>query len=167
MRKGLLVLVLVAGCGGADVRPAIDPGAATDEIHQLLDAWHRAASDADMAGYLGPLADDAVFMGTDATERWSAGLFAEFVAPYFEKGQGWTYTPSDRHVMLSRDGRFAWFDEKLDNDKYGELRGTGVLRLGEQGWELVHYSMSFPVPNDVTKEVVALIRGEASTTPEP
>lgn len=168
MKNGILALVLVAGCGGATAMPEVDRATAEGDVHRLLDAWHRAAADADTAGYLGPLAEDAVFMGTDATERWSAEQFAEFVAPYFDKGQGWTYTPRDRHVMLSRDGRLAWFDERLDNDKYGELRGTGVLRRGEQGWELVHYSMSFPVPNDITKSVVALIRGdEPSARPAP
>ena len=167
MKSGFLVLALVAGCGGASPITDADREAAVDEVHQLLDAWHRAAAAADTEGYLDPLADDAVFMGTDATERWSAAQFAEFVAPYFEKGQGWTYTPRNRHVMLSADGRLAWFDERLDNDKYGELRGTGVLRLGEQGWELVHYSMSFPVPNEVTKSVVALIRGDRTAAEEP
>lgn len=160
MKNGILALVLAAGCGGATAMPEVDRETAVGEVHRLLDAWHRAAADADLEGYLGPLADDAVFMGTDASERWSADQFAEFVTPYFEKGLGWTYAPRDRHVMLSDDGRLAWFDERLGNDKYGELRGTGVLRKGDHGWELVHYSMSFPVPNDIAVAVVDLIRGE-------
>ncbi|MBW2276882.1 MAG: nuclear transport factor 2 family protein [Deltaproteobacteria bacterium] len=158
--RGFVLLAFVAGCATTGAMTAVDRQAAVDDVNQLLDDWHRAASAADLDGYIGPLSDDAVFMGTDATERWSAEEFAEFVAPYFEKGQGWTYAPRDRHVMLSQNGRTAWFDERLDSEKYGELRGTGVLRLGDQGWELAHYSMSFPVPNDVTKSVVALIRGE-------
>jgi hypothetical protein len=164
MRNGILLLALVAGCGGATTMSAVDAEQAADEVNRLLDAWHQAASEADLVGYVGPLSDDAAFLGTDASERWTTEQFADFVAPYFAKGQGWTYTPRDRHVMFSRDGSIAWFDELLDNEKYGELRGTGVLHHTEQGWELVHYSMSFPVPNDLTESVVALIRGEA---PEP
>jgi ketosteroid isomerase-like protein len=155
----LALLAMVAGCATTGALTPAERDAAIAEIDELLDGWHRAASAADLDGYLGPLADDAVFMGTDATERWSAAAFAEFVAPYFERGQGWTYVPRDRQVMLSGDGNLAWFDERLANEKYGELRGTGVLRRGDRGWQIVHYSMSFPVPNDVTKSVVALIRG--------
>jgi ketosteroid isomerase-like protein len=157
--RGLALLALVAGCATTGALTATERQAAIAEIDGLLDDWHRAAAAADLEGYLGPLADDAVFIGTDATERWSAAEFAEFVAPYFERGQGWTYEPRDRRVMLADDGTLAWFDERLDNEKYGELRGTGVLRRSDRGWQIVHYSMSFPVPNDVTKSVVALIRG--------
>lgn len=158
--RGLVLLALVAGCATTGATAAIDSQASIDDVNRLLDDWHRAASEADQQGYIGPLAADAVFLGTDPTERWSVEQFAEFVAPYFDEGQGWTYLPRDRQVMLSADGATAWFDERLDNEKYGELRGTGVLRRTDQGWELVQYNMSFPVPNDVTRSLVALIRGE-------
>jgi hypothetical protein len=101
---------------------------------------------------------DAVFLGTDPGERWTAEQFREFVKPYFDKGRGWTYRPRDRHVMLADDGATAWFDERLDSDKYGELRGTGVLRREGGGWRIAHYNMSFPIPNERTGEVLDLIR---------
>ena len=132
--------------------------AAIAEVSRVLDDWHQAAAVADEARYIGHLTDDAVFLGTDPGERWTAAEFSEFVKPYFDKGQGWTYLPRDRHVMLSDDGALAWFDERLDNEKYGELRGTGVLCLVDGVWKLAHYNMSFPVPNERTGEVVDLIR---------
>jgi ketosteroid isomerase-like protein len=146
------VAIFALGCGTANRAAAIG------EINRALDAWHVSASKADRAGYIGFMAEDGVFMGTDASERWTAAEFDEFVALYFDKGVGWTYVPQDRHVVLSDDGRTAWFDERLISEKYGELRGTGVLRLRDGAWKLVHYSMTFPLPNAITKEVVEMIR---------
>jgi ketosteroid isomerase-like protein len=145
------------GCAGVQNKPV-----ATKDVNHVLDDWHRAASKADEARYFGHLAEDAVFLGTDATERWTKEEFIAFVHPYFSKGQGWTYMPRDRHVMISSDRGLAWFDERLDNDKYGELRGTGVLRNENGVWKIVHYSMVFPIPNEVTKEVVENIRSAES-----
>jgi ketosteroid isomerase-like protein len=126
----------------------------------VIDAWHAAAARADEAAYFDLLTDDAIFLGTDSSERWTKTAFREFVHPYFSTGRGWTYTPRDRSVYFSADGRVAWFEEKLDNEKYGELRGTGVLRRTGPSWKIAHYSMSFPVPNDRTEGVVRIIRGE-------
>jgi len=154
----LIVLGLVAGCAGASPPPAAAPAG----IEEVLDGWHAAASDADLAGYFDPFAADAVFLGTDPTERWTVQEFRAFVEPYFARGQGWTYVPRDRHVAVSSDGRTAWVDERLDNEKYGELRGTGVLVVEGDAWKIAHYSMTFPVPNDVTKALVDLIRDHAS-----
>ena len=62
-------------------------------------------------------------------------------------------------MLFSADGKLAWFDEKLDNEKYGRVRGTGVLRLTDEGWKLVQYSLSFPIPNDITLAVAEIVRG--------
>ena len=55
----------------------------------------------------------------------------------------------------------AWFDERLDNASYGETRGSGVLRLTEDGWKIEQYVLSFAVPNDAARDVVAVIRQQA------
>lgn len=125
----------------------------------VLDDWHAAAAEADEARYLGHFAPDAVFLGTDASERWTLEEFTEYVREYFPRG-GWTYLPHDRHVMRSDDGRLAWFDEGLTHGSYGELRGTGVLRLVDGLWRLAHYNMTFTIPNDVAREVVRVVAGE-------
>lgn len=145
-------LAVICGCS---------PGRQTevvDHIAGVIDEWHRAAAEADEKRYLGALTQDARFLGTDATENWSAAEFAAFVHPYFSKGQGWTYLPRDRRIVLSARGDIAWFDERLLNDKYGELRGTGVLTKENGTWKIAHYSMSFPIPNDKAKEVVELVK---------
>ena len=127
-------------------------------INQTLDDWHKAASEADADAYIGAMDVDGAFLGTDGTERWSTEEFADFVRPYFSKGHGWTYVPSKREISVSRDGRTAWFYERLLNDGYGELRGSGILVLTLEGWRIAQYNMTFVLPNGSTREVVRLVR---------
>ena len=127
-------------------------------IAKALDQFHQAASEADGETYFGLLAENAVFIGTDGSERWTKAQFEQFASPYFAKGTGWTYHPRDRHVQLSADGKVAWFDEMLDNQSYGECRGTGVLVLTENGWKIMQYHLTIPLPNDLAKDIVQQIR---------
>jgi ketosteroid isomerase-like protein len=160
-----IVVVLFAPVGRA-VQP-LDDGAVHEaisvEVHTLavervLDDWHAAAAAADAERYFGHFASDGIFLGTDAGERWTLPEFRAYAMPYFLEGRGWTYVPSNRHVMFSSDGNLAWFDEALTSEKYGQLRGTGVLRRSDEDWKLVQYNMTFAVPNGVTGDVVSLIR---------
>lgn len=124
-----------------------------------LDAFHAAAARADFEAYFELLADDAVFIGTDASERWSKAQFADYARPYFARGQGWTYVAVERHIDLSPERRLAWFYERLENPKYGAARGSGVLRLDSDGrWRLAQYLLSFPIPNELAEEFTARIR---------
>jgi ketosteroid isomerase-like protein len=125
-------------------------------VNAVLDDFHLAAAQADEARYFGHMSADAVFIGTDATERWDVKAFRAYAHPHFAAGRGWTYTPRNRNVTIHGD--VAWFDELLDNTKYGETRGTGVLRKIEGAWRIVQYNLSMPIPNDVAADVVKLIR---------
>ncbi|MBL8963667.1 MAG: nuclear transport factor 2 family protein [Phycisphaeraceae bacterium] len=132
------------------------------EVGAMLDDWHRAASRADGSAYFDRMTGEAVFIGTDDTERWTRDEFMAFAAPYFGAGRGWTYVPVERHVRVSEAGDVAWADEKLDNEKYGRCRGTAVCVIESGRWKVAHYTLSFPVPNDLAERVVELIRaGEA------
>ncbi len=123
----------------------------------LLDRFHAAAASADEEGYFACFAKDGVFLGTDATERWTVAEFRAYAHPHFEKGQGWTYVPEERHVALSADGRTAWFDERLRNEKHGACRGTGVAIKKGRAWLIAHYSLTFLVPNEKAAAVTAAI----------
>jgi len=150
------ILLLGLTLTGAACADASTPEAA---VAAVLDDFHAAASVADEDRYLGHFAADGVFLGTDATERWTVPAFRAFVHPYFAEGRGWTYVATERHVTLAEDGRIAWFDETLENEKYGRVRGTGVLRRVGENWKIVHYSMTFLVPNESAGAVVEVIRG--------
>ncbi|MCP4661770.1 MAG: nuclear transport factor 2 family protein, partial [bacterium] len=68
-RTGACLMVLIAAL---PLRAAAAPPehAAVAEVHAVVDAFHRAAAQADEEGYFALLAPAAVFLGTDAGERW-------------------------------------------------------------------------------------------------
>jgi ketosteroid isomerase-like protein len=138
--------------------------AETSAVGTVIDAFHTAAAKADEEAYFGLMAPNGVFLGTDATERWDKAAFQAFAHPYFAQGKGWTFTPRNRHIDLSKDGRVAWFDELLDSATYGECRGTGVLEKGDGGWKITQYHLTIPMPNDLAKELVARIREATKKT---
>lgn len=128
----------------------------------VLDAFHDAAARADGPAYFGLLTEDAVFLGTDASERWTKDQFRAYAEPYFNQGKGWTYTPRERHVGYAPGGATAWFDELLWNEKYGVCRGSGVLVRTGGGWRIAQYNLSVPVPNDLLPEFAERIRAHGS-----
>lgn len=129
-------------------------------INQTLNQLHDAAAKADGARYFKLFADDAVYIGTDAAERWNMKEFRAFAEPYFAKGTGWTYKPRSRHVTVADIPCHcvAWFDELLDSEKYGTSRGTGALMLKNGSWKIEQYALTFPIPNDLAKGMTAEIK---------
>lgn len=158
----ILAGAIMAFAGSGSAQPGATPSETTEgvrTIERVLDAFHDAAAKADFDRYFAQQTADAVFLGTDASERWQGKQFREFCRPYFEQGRGWTYRPRARRVALGPGERTAWFDELLDNDSYGECRGSGVLVRTDSGdWKIAQYNLSIPIPNDLAKEFVARIR---------
>jgi ketosteroid isomerase-like protein len=143
-------------------------------VNLALDAFHAAAADADFAAYSALMTADIVFLGTDASERWQGDAFRDFARPHFESGAGWTYLPEQRSVLLSADGRTAWFDELLQHEKLGRCRGSGVMLLVDGEWKVAQYNLSLPVPNElvygVAQDIAAFARepeGGGSVAPGP
>ncbi len=155
MRASALALSLAL----AAATPAL---AATPEedIAAVLDQLHAAAAKADGPAYFALYTPDAVFIGTDVTERWTIPAFRAYAQPWFDKGQGWTYAARERQVTIAPvDCRcVAWFDEVLDSKSYGTARGTGTLLMTPQGWRVSQYALTFPIPNAVADDVVAKIK---------
>ena len=134
--------------------PAVAQNAASlAAINATLDQLHDAASKADGSRYFSLFTNDAIYIGTDAAERWTIKEFRAFAEPYFAKGTGWTYKPRSRHVVIADTPCHcvAWFDELLDSESYGTSRGTGVLVLKNGRWRISQYALTFPIPNDLSK----------------
>ncbi|HZU52827.1 MAG TPA: nuclear transport factor 2 family protein [Holophagaceae bacterium] len=119
----------------------------------LLDDFHLAAAQADEARYFGHFAEGAVFLGTDATERWTKAQFQAYAHPHFAKGKAWSFHATRRAITVSPDGRTAWFDEDLATPNLGPCRGSGVLVLEEGAWKVAQYNLALTVPNGVAKDV--------------
>ena len=160
MFKSFAVAFFVVFVPALPAPPALEPPVER-EIANVLDAFHAAASNADFEAYFGAFASGAVFLGTDATERWTVDEFKTFAKPHFDRGTGWTYVAVERHVTVGVDGEAAWFDELLQNAKYGKCRGSGVLLATNDGWKIAQYNLTFVVPNDVALDVVDVIRKHA------
>ena len=128
-------------------------GEQTDDlaIHSQLDRLHEMASQANFDDYFALYAPDAVFIGTDAGERWTIDEFKAYAEPHFSAGRGWTYRTIERHIMGKDSVR--WFDELLWNEKLGPCRGSGVMvKVGDE-WLVGHYVLSLAVPNQIAGEV--------------
>ncbi len=139
---------------------------AEQKIAKVMNDFHLAASHADGDLYFSLFTEDAVFIGTDATERWSIDEFKAFAEPYFSQGQGWTYVPQERHIHILPTGAAARFDEILSNESYGTCRGTGVVELTSVGWRISQYTLTIPIPNELSREVVARIKELETTAPD-
>ncbi len=156
------VWVLLAGCGAATPH-AVDRAAASDAVGEVLDAWHAAAARSDLEAYLGHMSDDAIFLGTDATERWTKAQLRAYAERPFAAGRGWVFRSVRRDVIVADGGELAWFDEDLDTVGLGPARGSGVLRLGPDGrWRIVHYNLALTVPNERFDAVRAVLAEPAA-----
>ncbi|WP_312144426.1 nuclear transport factor 2 family protein [Brevundimonas sp.] len=154
------LMMLQLSAAPAPAAPVADTETAS--VERTLDAMHAAASKADGEAYFATFTADGRFIGTDATERWTLPEFRAYAMPYFSQGKGWTYRPVTRTVTIAPiDCRcVAWFDEVLDNEAYGTTRGSGVLRLTDDGWKIEQYVLSFAVPNDKARTVVDVIQAD-------
>ena len=117
------------------------------DVGVVLDALHEQASAANYEGYFALYHDSAVFMGTDREEYWPLTEFKSYTKARFANGTGWTYHASERFIHVVGDA--AWFEERLQHERYGETRGTGVLLRTQSGWKIVQYNLTLPIPNDL------------------
>lgn len=117
------------------------------KINTLLDNWHLAATNADLDAYFSVFDDEAIYIGTDATERWTKPEFFSFCEPHFRKGKAWDFKAYDRKIYFSEDGKTAWFNELL-NTWMGVCRASGVLTFKNNRWKISHYQLSVTVKNE-------------------
>jgi len=125
------------------------------EINITLEAWHKAAADADFDGYFSKMTDDSVFIGTDATENWSFEQFKAYSKPHFDKGKAWSFSTLERNIFVKSGAQTAWFDEHLDT-QMGICRGSGVLEKIDGDWKIGHYVLSIAVPNENVSELTVM-----------
>ena len=122
-------------------------------IDALIDGLHQDAHEGNFQTYFDRYTPDAVFLGTDKSERWTIEEFKVYAEPAFEDGHGWTYLVKERN--WEGDGNTRWFDEVLVNEKLGHCRGTGVVELIDGEWKIAHYALTMLVPNAIAAEVGA------------
>jgi hypothetical protein len=155
MRKIIVVVVLMVlfGCKSSQPKNILNM---KSEINLVLNDWHKAAGQANFNAYFDVLTEDAIYIGTDATENWNKEEFIKFAKPYFDKGKAWDFTALERNIYFSSDMKTVWFDELL-NTQMKICRGSGVLVMDEKGnWKIKQYVLSMTIPNDNTDDVVKI-----------
>lgn len=128
-----------------------------DDLDQLITAWHKSAAVADETVFFGSMQKDGIYLGTDATEKWTRDEMKKWSEPYFAKESAWAFTTKSRSFYFNDDKSIAWFDELLDT-WMGVCRGSGVLELKNNEWKLVHYHLSNTIPNEKLDSVLELLK---------
>ena len=154
MSKYLLIHLIVLSGNLFTLQSAKDALTADNQgvaIDALLDGLHRDAHEGNFQTYFARYSTDAVFLGTDKTERWTIEEFKAYAKSAFIDGHGWTYTVVERNWGGS--GNKRWFDEILLNKKLGHCRGTGVVQLINGEWKIAHYALTMLVPNSIAADI--------------
>ncbi len=153
MQKHCLILGLtVFLCGFSNAADQSDTELTL--IVSVLDSYHAAAAAGNWDTYFELMSDDGVFLGTDADERWTKEEFRAYAG----NSNGWVYRSTERHINLTPGGNSAWFDEILNSESYGTARGTGVLIKTTTGWKISQYHLTFPIPNELARELTDAIK---------
>ena len=139
------------------------------QVAAVLDQLNVASAAADAEAYFVLYAPDARFVGTDAGEHWTLEELRGYVAPYFAAGNGWSYPATSRVITIApiECRCIAWFEEQLTNDSYGRTRGSGVMRLTDDGWKIEQYVLSLAVPNDLASPIARIIKTYEAAKEDP
>lgn len=127
-----------------------------DDINKFLNNWHLAASKADENIFFSSMASNGIYIGTDATERWTRDEMQIWSKKYFDRGSAWDFKPIERKINFSSDRKTAWFNETL-NTWMGVCRGSGILIKSGESWKIQQYHLSVTVPNDLIEGFVKLV----------
>jgi hypothetical protein len=98
------------------------------------------------------MASDAVYIGTDKSERWVGPAFKAWAKPYFDHHKAWEFHAFNRHIDFNDDKSVIWFDEQL-HTQMGICQASGVIRNTKDGFKIVHYQLSLTIPNDLVNHI--------------
>lgn len=154
----LLIVALTFSCKEATKTNGNTVTDSADEqklIESMLDSFNIAAAKADYNKYFNFYTEDAIFTGTDATERWDKKAFMVWAKPIFDKGKAWNFRVLERHIYFDKTGKLAWFDELL-NTQMKICRGSGVLVKQGNDWKVQQYILSTTIPNEILDSIIKI-----------
>src|ERR1700693_49475 len=157
--RAAFAAALLVAC--AHARP--EAAGAQEAIARELEGFHDAAARADEEQYFAHFAPDAVFLGTDASERWDVAAFRAYAHPHFAGGKAWSFRGVRRTIAVR--GEIAWFEEDLETQNLGPARGSGVLVRSGPRWLIEQYVLSIPIPNQRFREVRELLTSPSRASP--
>ncbi|MCH2045511.1 MAG: nuclear transport factor 2 family protein [Saprospiraceae bacterium] len=127
------------------------------QLNKLLDDWHLAAATADEFAYFGVMSPGAIYLGTDASEKWTREEFSQWAKEKkaFDGDTAWDFRAKNREIYFSKNGDIAWFDEELET-WMGACRGSGVLENINGEWKLQHYNLAVTIPNELMRDFIKM-----------
>ena len=146
MKKYLLFLVVLTTVS-CNLNKNTNQEELQSKLDSLIDKWHHSATIADEDFFFSLLGSDAVYLGTDPKERWLKSEFISWSIKYFERDTAWAFYPYNRIWEFSDNYKYAWFDELLKTHM-GVCRGSGVMALKNDKWEIRHYNLALTLPNE-------------------
>ncbi|MCO6461681.1 MAG: nuclear transport factor 2 family protein [Saprospiraceae bacterium] len=123
---------------------------------KAIDAWHNAAAAGDSATFFGLMTEDAIYLGTDLSERWDRASMARDLGKYFRGRKAWHFVPYNRHYLELKDNNKILFDESLKT-WMGPCKATGMLTKTRGSWKISYYNLSVAVPNQYVKQYTKLL----------
>jgi ketosteroid isomerase-like protein len=156
--RTLGVIVFLSACTQSTKQATTNPTDQTEskkQIAAMLDSFNVAAANADYTKYFNFYADDATFIGTDATENWDKKKFMVWAKPFFDKKTTWNFSSIQRNIYFSKTGEMAWFDELLST-QMKICRGSGVVVKLNNEWKVQQYVLSMTIPNAQVDEIVSI-----------
>ncbi len=150
-----ILFLLYTGSNAQQNTEQPNQATAKAQINAMLDSFNLAAAKADFNSYFNFYTEDAIFTGTDATERWDKPAFMAWAKPIFKRGRAWNFKALERHIYFDNTGTLAWFDELL-NTEMKICRGSGVLVKEGNAWKLKQYILSTTVPNEKLDSVIEM-----------
>jgi len=146
------LFIFIISCSAPE-KKVVDFAKEKAAISALLDSFNVAAARADYNRYFSFYDSGAIFIGTDATERWTKESFMIWAKPYFDRGRAWNFTSVQRDIYFSENADIAWFDELL-NTQMKICRGSGVLSKQGEEWKIRQYVLSTTIPNRIIDTVI-------------
>lgn len=131
------------------------PEASVDSLNIFMEEWHLAAHNADAEGFFGRMSEDAIYLGTDASERWLRDELRQWAKKAFEREHAWSFTALERN-WKQEDG--FWICDELLETGMGICRSTAVLVPENGSWKIQHYQLSLAVPNEKIEAFKALVK---------
>ncbi|WP_372365006.1 nuclear transport factor 2 family protein [Candidatus Uabimicrobium sp. HlEnr_7] len=150
--KLLMVFILFVG-----ITLSFSDDSVEQDLHTFVDAWHHAAAVADEKKFFGSMDENSIYIGTDATERWTKPVFQKWCKFAFARKSAWTFIPLERELYIAKDKKYAWFDETL-NTWMGICRGSGVVEYSDNTWKIKHYHLAVTIPNELITEFTDLVK---------
>jgi hypothetical protein len=123
------------------------------KLNSFIEEWHKNAAEADTT-YFDKIGENGIYIGTDASEYWTKDEFVTWSRKYFENGKAWSFSTIERNIYT--EGNVVWFDELL-NTGMGVCRASGVIKIDDDKFIILHYHLSIAIPNEDVKQIKKII----------